>query len=97
MSRPSEILGEAEFGADRPVAAALRTRDVPGVNNQLEGRRLPIARQAFDRAVSRAAGLGPLLVLRGEHVSGEAGSAFGSIAAPSHSIRGRGALAGPKT
>ena len=71
MSRPSEFLGEAEFGADRPVAAALRTRDVPGVNNQLEGRRLSITRQAFDRAISCAAGLGALLVLRGEHVRGD--------------------------
>src|SRR5277367_2005737 len=42
------FLGEAEFGADRIVAAALRTRDVPEVNNQLEGWRFSITRQAFD-------------------------------------------------
>ena len=42
------FLGEAEFGADRPVAATLRTRDVPGMNDQLEGRRFSITRQAFD-------------------------------------------------
>ena len=41
------------------------------MNNQLEGRRLRITREAFDRAMSRAAGLGALLVLRGEHVWGD--------------------------
>jgi hypothetical protein len=30
------FLGEAEFGADGPVAAALRTRYVPRMNNQFE-------------------------------------------------------------
>jgi hypothetical protein len=58
----------AEFGADRPVAATLRTRDVPGMNNELEGRRLSVTREPIDRAISCAAGRGALLVLRGKDV-----------------------------
>jgi hypothetical protein len=57
------IFGEAEFGADRIVTAALRTRDIPGMNNQFEGRRFGITRQAIDRAISRASSLGALLIL----------------------------------
>jgi hypothetical protein len=41
------------------------------MNNELEGRRFGVTREPIDRAISCAAGLGALLVLRREHVRGD--------------------------
>src|SRR5271157_6031169 len=54
---------EPELGANSPVAAALRPREVPAVDDQLVMRALLEAREAIDRANAGTAELRVLLVL----------------------------------
>ena len=51
------VLRQAELRANGPVAAALRRREVPRMNDQFERRYVAVARQAVDGANAGAAKL----------------------------------------